>query len=533
MNALLVYPTFPRSYWGQEYTHPLTGRRAVVPPLGLITVAALLPAHWHLRLVDTNIEPLTDDALAWANVVMLSAMRVQAASLHELVARAHAAGKPVVVGGPYVTTDPDACADVDHRVLGEAEEVVPDLARALEERHAPALMRAPGRPAMADSPVPRFDLLRVDCYDAIGVQFSRGCPYTCEFCDIIELFGRVPRTKAPERLTQELDAVLATGFRGGVFLVDDNLIGDKAAALRLLAHLAGWSRRHSYPFDFFTEASINLAEDDALIEALVDAGFSSVFIGVETPSVEALAQTRKSPNLRSDMQQAVEKLTRRGLEVMAGFIVGFDTDDETIFERQHAFIAAAPIARAMVGILTALPGTQLWRRLEREGRLSGDSTGDVAYRPNFRTTMPEDVLVRGYARLLARLYEPRAYFERALYTIELQRDAPRSPYHRPLSWGLGILARSLWLQGVLSAYRREYWRFLLLVLRRMPREFAHAVGLAVIGEHMIRYTYEDVLPRLSADEARRARPAAVVGGRQSVGREAGSRRVDEGSSDGA
>ncbi len=496
MKALLVYPTFPRSYWGQEYTHPLTGRCAVVPPLGLLTAAALLPPDWHLRLVDMNVEPLTDDALAWADVVMISAMRVQSVSFHELVARAHAGGKPVVAGGPYVTTDPDACSDADHLVIGEAEDVLPDLARALEEHRAPARVQAAKRPDVARSPVPRFDLLRADRYDAIGVQFSRGCPYVCEFCDIIEMFGRVPRTKAPERVVQELDAVLATGFRGAVFLVDDNFIGNKLAAKRMLARLTEWSRAHRYPFDFFTEASINLAEDDALIEALLDAGFTAVFIGIESPSSQALAETHKSPNLRLDLQQAVEKLSRRGLEVMAGFIVGFDTDDETIFDRQHAFISASPISMAMVGILTALPGTRLWRRLAKEGRLLGDCVGDTAYRPNFRTRLPEEELVQGYARLLERLYTPRAYFDRALFNLDLQRSARRSPYRRPLSWGLRILARSFWKQGVRAAYRREYWRFLFKAVARTPRQFARAVALAVVGEHMIRYTFEDVLPRL-------------------------------------
>jgi radical SAM superfamily enzyme YgiQ (UPF0313 family) len=511
MNALLVYPTFPRSYWGQEYTHPLTGKRAVVPPLGLLTAAALLPPHWRLQLVDTNVERLDDEALAWADVVMLSAMRVQSASFHELVARAHAAGKSVVAGGPYVTSDPDACTDVDHLVIGEAEEVLPQLARELEEHRAPARVQAPRRPEVAGSPVPRFDLLRPDYYDAIGVQFSRGCPYTCEFCDIIELFGRVPRTKTPERVTQELDAVLATGFRGAVFLVDDNFIGNKRAAKRLLARLAEWSRAHRFPFDFFTEASINLAEDDALIEGLLDAGFTSVFIGVETASAQALAETGKSQNLRLDLQQAVEKLVRSGLDVMAGFIVGFDADDESIFERQHAFIAASPITMAMVGILTALPGTQLWQRLAREGRLYGDCVGDTAYRPNFRTALPEEALVRGYARLLERLYEPRAYFERALRDLELQRAARRSPYRRPLSWGLKILARSLWRQGIRSTYRREYWRFLLKAVARTPQQFARAVALAVVGEHMIRYTFEDVLPRFGV-----VRPPAQTKGRRSA-----------------
>jgi radical SAM superfamily enzyme YgiQ (UPF0313 family) len=507
MKALLVYPTFPKTYWGQEYTHPLTTRRAVLPPLGLCTCAALLPREWELRLVDMNVEDLGDDAIAWADVVLISAMRIQSESFHQVVRRAHARGKRVVAGGPYVTTDPDAAADVDHLVLGEAEDTLPALARALERGDAPRRTEAAERPDVRRSPVPRFDLLRMEYYNAIGVQFSRGCPFNCEFCDIIEIFGRVPRTKTPEQLLRELDEVRATGFGGAVFVVDDNFIGNKVAAKKMLTHLAEWTRRRGHPFDFFTEASVNLADDDALIRGLVDAGFSSVFLGIETPSREALIETQKRQNAHLDLRQAVEKITRNGLQVMAGFIVGFDADadDEDIFERQHEFIAGSPIPMAMVGILTALPGTQLWRRLAREGRLLREAVGDNTYRPNFVTRMPEDRLVEGYGRLLARLYEPKAYFDRALHLLRLMHGVRQNPYRRPLGNKLGTFARSLWRQGVWSSYRREYWRFLMRALILGRWAFVRGVALAVVAEHMIRYTYEDVLPRIAEAATDRAR----------------------------
>lgn len=496
MRALLVNPSFPKTYWGQEYTSALTGKRSVFPPLGLLTAAALLPRDWELRLVDMNVEPLRDDAIAWADVVMISAMRIQSPSFHEVIGRAHAQGKRVVAGGPYVTTDPGAAPDVDHLVIGEAEETLPELAKQLERGCAPPRVAAAERPDVSRTPIPRFDLLRMEHYDGVGVQFSRGCPFNCEFCDIIEIFGRVPRTKTPDQLLAELDAVLATGFRGAVFVVDDNFISNKVAAKRMLARLGEWSRAHHFPFDLFTEASLNLAEDDKLIQGLVDAGFTAVFLGIETPSREALLETQKRQNVHLDLQRAVEKLVSRGLAVMAGFIVGFDADDEEIFERQYQFISDSPISMAMIGILTALPGTQLWKRLAREGRLYGDCVGDTAYRPNFVTRMPEDTLVEGYRRLLERVYTPRAYFDRAMHSLELQRHLPPTPYRRPLGAALKTLARSLWRQGVRSSYRSDYWRFLIKAVWRSPRQFSAAVAHAVVAEHMIRYTFEDILPRL-------------------------------------
>jgi len=505
MNALLVWPKFPKSYWGQEYVLPVIGKGAVLPPLGLITAAALLPRHWNLRLVDLNIEELDDESLRWADVVMISAMRIQRESFHEVVQRARALGKRVVAGGPYVTTDPDDVSGVDHIVMGEAEDLLPDLARRLEAgAPLPARSKAPERPDVSKTPAPRFDLLRIDRYDCMGVQFSRGCPFNCEFCDIIEIFGRVPRTKSPDQFLAELEAIRATGFRGPMFVVDDNFIGNKVAARKMLARLAAWSGERGNPFDFFTEASVNLADDDSLIAGLVAANFSAVFLGIETPSREALLETQKRQNTHLDLEQSVEKLVRAGLDVMAGFIVGFDADDETIFERQRTFIARSPISMAMIGILTALPGTQLWRRLAAEGRLHGDAEGDAAYRPNFDTRMPEATLVEGYGRLLASLYEPRAYFARALQAISLQRDLPPPRYRRSLRYSLRVLFQSIWRQGVKGRYRGEYWRFLLRAALIAPQRFARAFALAVHGEHMIRYTFEDVLPRVAATTPRRA-----------------------------
>lgn len=501
MNTLLVHPAFPKTYWGMEYARLLTRRSALLPPLGLLTVAALLPSDWAVRLLDMSVEPLREEDLKWADVVFVGAMQIQQESFHEVIRRAHALGKTVVAGGAYPTTDPDASADADCVVIGESEDLIGPLCRDLEGGTLKSRYAASDRPDVTRSPVPRFDLLRVQAYQSIGVQFSRGCPFNCEFCDIIEVFGRVPRTKPAEQLLREFDAINATGFRGMLFLVDDNFIGNKKAAKTMLPALADWMRAKDYPFDIYTEASINLAADDRLIELMVEAGFTSVFIGIETPSQESLAETQKVQNLRLDLTQAVEKLTRKGLEVMAGFIVGFDADDSGIFERQLAFIQNSPIPLAMVGILSALPGSQLWRRLEKEGRLIEDWSGEIFGRTNFRTRMPERLLLDGYKKLLADLYNPDAYFARCLRVLQLWPSKHPSRFRFPFWYAFGTLLRVIWRMGIVAPYRGAFWRFIGKALWRAPQLMSRSVSQAVNAEHVIRFTHEDVMPRLATVRA--------------------------------
>jgi radical SAM superfamily enzyme YgiQ (UPF0313 family) len=417
----------------------------------------------------------------------------------------------VVVGGAYPTTDPQASSTADSIVIGESEDLIGPLCSDLEGGTLKPRYQATERPDVTRSPVPRFDLLRADVYQSIGVQFSRGCPFNCEFCDIIEVFGRVPRTKPPEQVLREFDAIYATGFRGLLFMVDDNFIGNKRAAKQMLPLLAEWMRARRFPFDMYTEASINLAADDRLIELMVQAGFSSVFIGLETPSQESLAETQKIQNLRLDLTAAVEKLTQKGLEVMAGFIVGFDADDEGIFDRQLTFIQNAPIPMAMVGILSALPGSQLWRRLEKEGRLVADWSGESFGRTNFRTRLPAHILLSGYRRLLSRLYEPDAYFARCLRALTLGPKASERRYRFPLSYALRTVMRVIWRMGVKAPYRAAFWRFLGNILRTNPRLLARGIAQSVNGEHVIRFTRDDVIPRLVATEQESPRATEVPG----------------------
>jgi radical SAM superfamily enzyme YgiQ (UPF0313 family) len=510
MRALLVQAATPPTYWGYQHSLPFIGKKATLPPLGIATLAAHLPGSWELRLRDLHVAPLAEEDLRWADAVLVSGMLVQAGSIREVLARARALGKPTVVGGPAPTTSPHAFPEATHVFLGEAEGRLDRLVAALERPGSVAervLSPAEGtRPDLAQARVPRYDLLDLDAYATFAIQVSRGCPFSCEFCDIIEVFGRVPRVKSPEQVTAELDALLALGARGPLFLVDDNFIGNRRAAARVLEGIAAWQRERGHPFDLYTEASLDLAGEPALLAAMVDAGFTAVFVGIESPSAASLREAGKKQNLRMDQGEAVHVLTRAGLEVFAGFIVGFDGDDAAIFAQQAEFIGALPIPRAMVGMLTALPGTALWRRLEKEGRLRSEASGDQFDRPNFAPAMGETALLQGYRRLLAELYSEERYFRRCALHLE---EAPIGP--AVLRAGsLSTLLRAVWRLGVLGERRRWFWRLARLGLRRggVPA-LARAVTFAILGEHLIRYTREEVLPRL--DRALRDAPARGAG----------------------
>jgi radical SAM superfamily enzyme YgiQ (UPF0313 family) len=496
MRVLLVYPEFPMTYWGFQHSLPIVGKRATLPPLGLISLAALLPQQWEMRLVDMNVTALRDADLRWADVVLSSGMLVQEPSMHAVLLRAKTLGRRTVVGGPACTTSPERFDDADSLFLGEAEGRVEALVAAIEGKSSEdRILRAPtDRPSLHDVPVPRFDLLDIRQYRSMCIQTSRGCPFQCEFCDIIEIFGRVPRVKRPAQVTAELDALHRLGYRGEVFLVDDNFIGNKKAVRPILSEIATWQRRAGAPFTFYTEASLNLAKEDELIAAMHAANFTSVFIGIETPDAEALKKTRKKQNVGIDIRAALDKLTRAGLEVMAGFIVGFDGERAESFEAHRELLRDAPLPLAMTGLLTALPGTALWRRLEHEGRLRAHSDGDAFARPNFTPTMPERELVAGYAQLLADLYAPESYFARSAALVD-GLGAPS--YATSLRVDDVLIAlRAVLRLGLLGQRRSLFWRLLARAAPRGVHAVRAAIACAVRGEHMIRYTEEVVLPRL-------------------------------------
>src|SRR5262249_47543185 len=338
MKTLLVYPEFPETYWSFRHALSFEGKRSAFPPLGLLTVSAMLPEAWERRLVDLNIQRLKPSDIEWADLVFCSAMLVQKDSLRRVVELCKAAGKRVVIGGPYITTSTEDIPQADHIFLGEAETTLPEFVRDLERGEAKRIYQAAERPALSATPIPDFHLADLRRYSAMSVQYSRGCPFQCEFCDIIEIYGRVPRTKGNEQMLAELNSLLELGWRGMVFIVDDNFIGNKRNVKRLLPDLASWSERHGYPFSFITEASVNLAEDEELLYGMRRAGFRRVFLGIETPVEATLKEAQKGQNLRGDLLSSVRKIQGHGMEVMAGFIVGFDNDPEDIFDRQIEFI---------------------------------------------------------------------------------------------------------------------------------------------------------------------------------------------------
>ena len=481
MRVLLVYPEFPDTFWSFKYALRFLGKRSAFPPLGLLTVAAMLPASWEKRLVDLNVRSLHDSDLEWADVVFLSGMLVQGPSMQEQIARARALGKRTVVGGPIVSSQDHSIAGADHQVAGEAEEIMPELIRDLERGEARPFYKSDTLPDPKLSPVPLFALADMKRYSSMAVQFSRGCPFTCEFCDIIEIYGRRPRTKTPGQVLAELDQLYSLGWRGRMFLVDDNFIGNKASVKALLPPLAEWMRAHRFPFTLLTEASLNLAEEDELLRGMRQAGFTSVFLGIETPVAASLKETTKFQNMRGDLLESVRRIQAHGIEVMAGFIVGFDNDPPDVFDRQIQFIKEAAIPLSMVGLLTALPNTQLWRRLKSEGRLLKQSLGNNTLADlNFVPRMDAQKLLEGYRRILQTVYSPREYFERASAFLTQLGSSARTPVAFA---DLRAAARSLWSQGLQSNYRWEYWKFLLRAARHRRQRWGKVFALAIMGHH--------------------------------------------------
>jgi len=495
----------------------LISEEAIHPPLGLLTVAALCPKNWSLRLVDRNIgEDLLDSDIRWADLVMVSGMPVQKDDIRETLRRARVLGKRTMIGGPYASSEPQVMLPLaDHVVVGEPDEVFDTIAVDLERGLAKRLYVINDKPDIGKTPAPRFDLLKIKKYASMAVQFSRGCPFQCEFCDIIILYGRKPRTKSPRQMLAELDVLLELGWRDQVFIVDDNFIGNHKRALELAQNLEEWQRAHDYPFLFYTEASIDLAQRPELIEAMVKANFYYVFIGIESPSAQSLREAKKYQNLRRDELDSIRFIQSQGLWVTGGFIIGFDSDTEDIFEQQRDFIERAAIPWAMVGFLQAPPTTPLYDRMLKQGRLLAENTASSNFdRPNFRTLLPLPVLLQGMRQTLLSLYSPSAFYSRA-YRSLLQWETREqhvvgsgkaedkaTPY--PLSLMLGILVRSIFRQGILSSYRREYWKFLLQIVRRWPLSSAKlSMGITILlsGHHFIKYA-QDVAAGLEAELAK-------------------------------
>jgi radical SAM superfamily enzyme YgiQ (UPF0313 family) len=473
IRALLVWPAFPDSFWSFRGMLPLVDADSVLPPLGLITLAALCPSAWELRLVDCSIEELKDEDLRWADLVMISGMYVQREGMTQVAQRARALNRRIIIGGPYASSQPDLLLQVaDHVVTGEPDEVFHEIARDLEQGGASRLYEVIQKPDITKTPTPRFDLLQLGRYASMAFQFSRGCPFQCEFCDIITLYGRRPRTKTSQQMLVEFEALYKLGWRKSVFIVDDNFLGNHHRALELSLEIAKWQKDHGWPFALYTEASMDLAQRDNLVEAMVKANFLSIFVGIESPRKESLIEAKKYQNVRMDPLTSIRSLQRRGLWVMGGFIVGFDSDPADIFEQQRAFVEQAAIPWAMSGFLQAPPKTALFDRMKLEGRLdfASQATSNFSV-PNFRTVLPLSVLVAGYRTIIATLYDAEAFFERAFrslayWKVTKDQHAPTLP----VSYQMGTFFRSMWKQGFCSSYRRVYWKFLSRLLALWGRD---------------------------------------------------------------
>lgn len=489
-KILLVYPEIPTTYWSFSYALPFIGKKALLPPLGLITIASLLPEDYEVSLIDLNVGQLQRRDIEEAELVFISAMIVQKKSFEQIVRMCNECGRPVVAGGPYPISSYEDIEGVDFFVLDEAELTLPKFLSDLEAGSPKKLYRDHDKPDITRTPPPRFDLIDIEAYDSMPLQYSRGCPYNCEFCDIIEMFGRIQRTKTPSQFVREMAAVYSTGFRGQLFIVDDNFISNRRRVKALLKEIIAWQREHNSPFSLSTEASIDLAQDDELLDLMVEAGFTMAFIGIETPDEKTLAFTRKGQNLKSGLMESILKIQKRGIEVTGGFILGFDTDPPDIFDRQIDFIQRAGIPIAMIGLLNALPNTRLYRRLKEEGRLLKASTGNNTHdlTLDFKPLMPAETLIRGYKRVIAALYSPKKYFERCSTLIS--RLPVKTKSVRSLSW---IEIKALFLsiaKQAFSSYGIHYLRFLAAVLLTRIRLFPDAASMAIKGYHFFKITNE-------------------------------------------
>ncbi|RKX70773.1 B12-binding domain-containing radical SAM protein [candidate division WOR-3 bacterium] len=487
MRILLLYPYYPETFWGFQYALKFISKKASSPPLGLLTVAAMLPRDWELRLIDLNVQRLKAEDLEWADYVFISGMAIQRDSARQVIARCKQIKKPVVAGGPLFTTEYDNFPEVDHFVLGEAEEIMDQLVEDLEKRNLKPFYRASRFPDLTRSPIPRWDLVDQRKYAVMCVQYSRGCPFNCEFCDITVLNGPRPRTKTREQMIAELDALYRWGWRDSVFIVDDNFIGNKRKLKQeVLPAIAEWMRAHRYPFTFSTQLSIDLADDEELMELMVRAGFQTVFVGIETPHEESLYECSKYQNIHRDLLESVKKIQSHGLETQGGFILGFDHDPPTIFDRLIEFIQESRIVAAMVGLLNAPRGSRLYQRLVKENRLIKSTSGDnTDFTLNFIPKMNWKVLLDGYKRVLSTIYSPAQYYDRLKdFLANFSPPRLRPPYLR--FHHIKAFLRSIWHLGILGEERFHYWRLFLWSLFKKPFSFPSMLSFAIQGYHFRR-----------------------------------------------
>jgi len=485
MKILFVYPEYPDTFWSFKHALKFVSKKASFPPLGLLTVAAMLPEEWEKKLIDMNVSALTEDDLGWADYVFISAMVVQKKSVLEVIKKSNRVGVRIVAGGPLFTTGYEEFDDVDHFVLNEAEGTLPSFLDDLKKGCCQRIYSSQEWPDIKKTPYPQWNLINMKKYVTMSIQYSRGCPFSCEFCDIIVLNGHKPRTKSKQQILGELEVLYRQGWRGGVFFVDDNFIGNrKKLKLEILPFLIDWMKQKKYPFHFLTEASINLSDDEELMQLMVEAGFRSIFIGIESPNEDSLAECNKYLNRNRDLIASIKKVHDAGLEVQGGFIVGFDNDPPSIFEKQISFIQRSRIVTAMVGLLNAPRGTRLYHRLKKENRLIHDTSGDnTDCSLNFIPKMNIENLINGYKKILHTIYSPKHYYERVIrFLKEYKPKRLKRKTYLNFSY-LKAFFKSIWILGIMGKERFYYWKLVSWTLVRRPRFFNLAITFAIYGFH--------------------------------------------------
>jgi radical SAM superfamily enzyme YgiQ (UPF0313 family) len=496
MKILLVYPQIPVTYWGFQYALKFISKKAGFPPLGLLTVAAMLPDHYEKRLIDMNVAKLRDKDILWADYVLISAMAVQKQSVKEIITRCRRLGTKMIAGGPLFTCEYEEYAEVDHLLLNEGELTIPPFIRDLENGTAAHLYASKDWADLRTTPLPLWELIDMKKYATMNIQYSRGCPFNCDFCNITSLYGHQPRTKDASQFLQELDSLYDAGWRGGIFLVDDNFIGNKRKLKEeILPALIDWMASKRYPFTFLTEASINLADDEVLLTMMAKAGFDTVFIGIETPDENSLVECNKVQNKNRDLMASIKTIQRFGLEVQGGFIVGFDNDNASIFDKIISFIQESGIVTAMVGLLNAPEGTKLYQRLAGEGRLlEGFSGNNTDFSMNFIPKMEKGMLLKGYKSIVDTIYSPKKYYERVLTFLDQYKPAkvavPRIKFYHILAF-----MRSVFRLGIIGRERPYYWRLILWSLRKRREVFPLVVALSIYGFHF-RKVFQRTLPSI-------------------------------------
>lgn len=484
MNILLIYPKYPDTFWSFKHALRFISKKAAVPPLGLITVSAMLPLSWNKKLVDLNIEDLIDTDLSWADYVFISGMYVQKSSVNWVIEQCKRMQVKIVAGGPLFTQDFEEYPQVDHFVLNEAEITLPLFLSDINKGVATRVYQTKLFAEMLESPVPDYHLLNRNAYAAMNLQFSRGCPFNCDFCEITTLLGHKVRMKSPQQIIKELDALYKLKWKGAVSVVDDNFIGNKKELkTALLPEMLAWGKQHKYPFNYNAQTSINLADDEELMQMMRDVGFVSTFIGIETPVEESLQLCHKHQNKNRDLLQNIFLIQKWGIQVSGGFIVGFDSDLESVFQKQIDFIQSSGIVSAMVGLLNAPKHTTLYKQMDHENRLREDSTGcNTDFTMNFKPKMNADVLLNGYKSIIKNIYSAKPFYKRARKFL-LNYKPKRIGKSETTFTSLIALVKSILIIGIVNKGQHEYWKFLFWTLCRKPRMLVEAIRFAVYGYH--------------------------------------------------